>query len=533
MILSIHKKNKMNKTLLRAHFNEQCNNEPLIGVMSAYILCSSRIAGFDDLLDPRPSCRIPSIVCLPGVIANRRKRPEMKKVRLSGRFRIHVKVIALVICWFTGSSEAWKACSSEEGGGVCPDFNHCCPISKAAGSSCISESKDPHSGTGTCCGGGDGATGCGPDYSCSLDGLTCELTNSTTEGQPDTLPSYQLCSLPNPSSLQLRALSIEPGAPQLAYYSTTDIKQDPSIRIALIIIHGSGRNADDYLCCGISSVPPALRGSTVVITPIFLANEDGTMPTPVPLLRWNDTDPIPHTWRYGANAINANISSYQAIDTFIEKIIDRLPNLERVIIAGHSAGGQFTHRWALTSGSKLWNQAVSIRVVAANPRSFCYLDGRRFLNGTFCIPNASTLSNCPGYDQWEWGLEQGGRLTTPYFDTALEQIGGKELMVQRYGRRDVVYLAGALDTLTVRSECESDEFQGPTRRARSNLFFASLKYIYGTEQVRHRRLVAYGVPHDHCLIFQSLAGRQALFGDSVHLVSERGRQALDGGASIA
>ena len=418
-----------------------------------------------------------------------------------------------IVCRLFIAIEAWQACTPDEGGGICPDLNYCCRTSFALdSSSCISSNEQPHNGTGTCCG-NHGTTGCGPNYSCSSDGRTCILNRDAKSEQPDMIPSYQLCALPKRSSQQLRSISIEPDAPQLAYYSTTDITNNPDIRIVLIVIHGSGRNADDYLCCGVSSVPSFMRSSTLVIAPMFLAHDDGMMPTPVQLLRWNETDPIPHTWRYGADAVYSNISSYQAIDVLIETLIDRIPSVERVIVAGHSAGGQFTQRWALTSGSKLWKTQVPIRVVAANPRSFCYLDGRRFLNRTFRIPDESKTARCPGYNHWEWGLEQGGRLPTPYFDRAIEQVGGIQRMVQRYGYRDVIYVSGELDTLHVSSECESDHFQGPNRRARSHLFFQSLKEIYGRDQMYHLRLIAKGIPHDHCLIFQSSAGQRALYGE--------------------
>jgi len=277
---------------------------------------------------------------------------------------------ALFYCYTGVSVEAWRACLTEEGGGVCPDLNHCCPISDAIGSSsCISEGEQPHNGTGVCCD-RNGATGCGPDYSCSPDGFTCVLNNSTIEEKPNTLPRYNLCSVTDPSWRQIRSLSVEPESPQLAYYSTADVQYNPTVRIALIVIHGSGRNADDYLCCAVSSLPTNLRDSILVIAPIFLAPEDGTMPTPVPLLRWNDTDPIPHTWRYGADASNANISSYHAIDVLIEIMMDRIPSLQRVIVAGHSAGGQFTHRWALTSGSELWQKNDINSCCCCEPKIF-------------------------------------------------------------------------------------------------------------------------------------------------------------------
>ena len=431
------------------------------------------------------------------------------------RVRQNLLCLLTILCYLFNFSESWQACSQEVGGGICPDLNHCCRTSTARdSSSCISSHEQPKNGTGVCCG-NHGTTGCGPNYSCSSDGRTCKLNSDAKNGLPVTLPSYQLCSLPKHSSQQLRSMLIEPGAPQLAYYSTTDISNNSDIRIVLIVIHGSGRNADDYLCCGVSSVPLFMKASTLVIAPIFLTHDDGMMPTPVQLLRWNETDPIPHTWRYGADAIHSNISSFHAIDVLIETLIDHLPSVEKVIIAGHSAGGQFTQRWALASGSKLWKTRGLIRVVAANPRSFCYLDQRRFLNGIFRIPNESEIAQCPGYNHWEWGLEQGGRLPTPYFDRAIEQVGGIQRIIQRYGYRDVVYVSGELDTLRVSSECESDHFQGPNRRARSHRFFQSLKEIYGNNQVYHLRLIAKGIPHDHCLIFQSLAGQRALYGVGV------------------
>ncbi|MEM7284183.1 MAG: cobalamin-dependent protein, partial [Pseudomonadota bacterium] len=47
-------------------------------------------------------------------------------------------------------------------------------------------------------------------------------------------------------------------------------------RTALIVVHGSGRNADDYLCCATSSLPEQEDPDAVlVIAPRFLAVEDG------------------------------------------------------------------------------------------------------------------------------------------------------------------------------------------------------------------------------------------------------------------
>jgi len=484
---------------------------------------------------------------------------------------MHLVLCAIIATFVFAPVASWESCGIEDGGGLCPDGNTCCSVGNVPGkSSCITQKKNaPNNMTSSCCtDDGMGMTGCGPGYRCVHevpDSYFCEIVPDdeerlgTDEEQspipPQRLPRYRLCSVPPASLQKVHGLIIGSmnnkntestnTSGQLAYYSTmgsldaTDAEtlfRHAKVRVALIMIHGSGRNADDYICCGVSSIPKEFSSTSVlVVAPRFLAPRDGpvnitaTMENgqhPPPLLEWNETDPIPHTWRYGANAINSEISSYDAMDTLLERLVldnDRFPLLERVVVAGHSAGGQFTHRWSLTSSSQAWardntnyagtlQRQVLIRVVVANPRSFCYLDGRRYVNGSLALPDHSTISACPGYNTWEWGLDSGGRLPTPYKDRALDTVGGKKQMIERYNSRDVVYLAGALDVEPVRSECEDDDFQGPNRRERSKRFFASLNEIYGAN-IHHRRLLVSGVPHDHCLMFQSAEGRIALFGN--------------------
>jgi pimeloyl-ACP methyl ester carboxylesterase len=168
------------------------------------------------------------------------------------------------------------------------------------------------------------------------------------------------------------------------------------------VVHGSGRNADDYLACAVASTSTHEQDSTPVLAPRFLAPGDGLVNATnlsVKLLCWAETFPIPHMWRYGADVIRTGISSYQAMDALVEQLSrTAFPLLEDIVVAGHSAGGQFTQRWALTSGSAAWGDKhdspsshVCLRVVAANPCSFCYLDGHRNLNGTFQLPIDATI----------------------------------------------------------------------------------------------------------------------------------------------
>lgn len=432
---------------------------------------------------------------------------------------------------------ALNFCSEKDAGGVsiCPEGNVCCATGVNGTSSCLTQKAHRKKGTfSVCCvDHGTGVTGCMPGYTCASKGLEgdarhfyCKLISKTEEQLPPHLPRYKLCSLAKRNLEQVHALTVGSKLPhqqQLAYYSsmgsldTSDLSESLNqrrARVGFVIVHGSERNADDYLCCSVSAISKFLNPEEVIVlAPRFLAPEDGPInvtSTPSNLLRWNETDPIPHTWRYGADAINSNISSYDAMDTLIERLAsNEFPLLDRIIVAGHSAGGQLTQRWALTSSSQAWTSPnVSLQVIVANPRSFCYLDARRFMNGTLQLPTRRAIDACPAYNSWEWGLDQGGDLPTPYKDRAIEQAGGPSHLAYRYTQRNVVYLAGQYDTLPVHSSCEDDDFQGSNRRQRSRLFFSALNISY--KQHRHHRKVVRYSPHDHCLMFQSKEFRSAV-----------------------
>jgi hypothetical protein len=247
------------------------------------------------------------------------------------------------------------------------------------------------------------------------------------------------------------------------------------------------------------------------------------------------------------------------------------------------SGGQYTQRWALLSNSTAFAMTTtstdsstmiqarrpSIRVIAANPKAFAYLDKRRYFveqekqpqddkevtnpnsnnnsstsdgmmmdtiaSMSFRIPDETSRKECPDYDEWEWGFSKtrdghDDFLPTPYKDRAIAAAAavsanasangtyesGVHVLVDRYGlQRHVIYLAGQLDVLLNGNYCQ-ERIQGDYRRQRSFRFFKSLSEIYKTKKHIHYRLVVHGVHHDHCLMFQSPEGQQAMFGNFFH-----------------
>jgi len=268
-------------------------------------------------------------------------------------------------------------CTKEEGSGVCPDDSICCAIPSPDGSSITASGclpKNPHiQGTGTCCGDltSFGTTACAGDYKCDFiladQSPICTLQDS--QRGEITMPRYKLVASSAKSLSNIYGFPILEGdrtgyGPVLAYYSsmgpilTSRQNMESTIEAVIVVVHGSDRNADEYLysMMNVATLQDEFDPLNVlVIAPRFLAVEDGVFSIPVITdevmeirkpMKWAETDPIPHTWRYGANALKPSemYSSYDAMDSivqlFMENVGDggRFVNLKRVIVAGHSAG---------------------------------------------------------------------------------------------------------------------------------------------------------------------------------------------------
>ena len=110
------------------------------------------------------------------------------------------------------------------------------------------------------------------------------------------------------------------------------------------------------------------------------------------------------------------------------------PNLAPVVIAGHSAGGQFVQRYSLGSPGAPEGAAIPVRYVVMNPSSYMYFDTRR-PDGKEGFAPARGSMRCL-VNAYKYGAEGRNDYMTA------EPLAA---MVQRYRRRDVVYLLGGAD----------------------------------------------------------------------------------------
>ncbi len=260
---------------------------------------------------------------------------------------------------------------------------------------------------------------------------------------------------------------------------------NPDIRRALIMVHGTLRNADHYFttATGAAFLAGAL-GDTLVIAPRFASAEKGCDDTLAPgEVSWSCHG---DSWRSGgAAASDPKLTSFELVDALLEALADkrRFHNLTAIVVAGHSAGGQFVARYQMANRvheSVVASGRVKVSYVVANPSSYAWPDASRPLPVADADPVTAAkawMSEKPhndfrygpfegvsDYDLWPYGLENRKAGYTA-------GTGDGQLKAQLISR-PVTYLLSQVDVVPLGGFDDSPEAmaQGPTRRARGEAF---------------------------------------------------------------
>lgn len=188
---------------------------------------------------------------------------------------------------------------------------------------------------------------------------------------------------------------------KIPYYRNNSISSpNNNFKRAIVTIHGTNRNADDYFNNMVSVATNAGKlNSTLIIAPQFLMEMDiDTNNLGADYLFWTGSG-----WKEGRNSITTgsnpraeSISSYSVIDTIIYRIAQNFPSITSITVTGHSAGGQVVNRYAATNKIE---QGVNpcLQYVIANPSSYLYMTNERYdtTTKTFSVPTTS----CTDYDE--------------------------------------------------------------------------------------------------------------------------------------
>src|SRR5690606_16399478 len=135
------------------------------------------------------------------------------------------------------------------------------------------------------------------------------------------------------------------------------------------MVHGAGRNADHYFetATAAAFLAGALE-NTIVVAPRFAAGRDSVAENEV---LW---PPRGDSWRSGGmSPSNPELSSFDFADELLRHLADKkvFPNLAKIVVAGHSAGGQFATRYEMAS--KVHDSlGVEVSYVVANPSSYAW-----------------------------------------------------------------------------------------------------------------------------------------------------------------
>ncbi|HXT16602.1 MAG TPA: alpha/beta hydrolase [Gemmatimonadaceae bacterium] len=298
-------------------------------------------------------------------------------------------------------------------------------------------------------------------------------------------------------------------ARSMVYASYPLDRRNASITRALVMVHGAGRNADHYFETAMAAgfLAKALD-NTVIVAPRFIAGRDTAHANEV---LWPEGR---NSWRSGGAApSNPSLTSFDFVDEIVRKLADKkmFPNLTKIVITGHSAGGQFATRYEMAS--KVYNTpGVTITYAVANPSSYAWPVAERPMptgnadpasadkealgpNGEKVNSNftfgAFDASKAPGFNQWPAGLEN---LAGYVAGMSADQLR-KQLV-----ERPTTYLLGQVDVLPLGGFDSSPNAmaQGPTRRARGEAFY---KYVTETMGAKHKAIIVPECGHNDRCIF--------------------------------
>jgi len=287
-------------------------------------------------------------------------------------------------------------------------------------------------------------------------------------------------------------------------YSTYPLDtQNGNITRALIMIHGAGRDADNYFCTAIAAAFLAgALDNTIVIAPRFASNNglgcrDGLAPGEV---NWSCSG---DSWRSGGAAVSTDgLTSYDFTDEILRKLArkDVFPNLKAIVVAGHSAGGQYVTRYEM-SNQLHETLGVAVTYVVSNPSSYAYLDPTRPAGDASGFRPFGDGRNCTTYDRWPYGLQNRTGYTAKLTDDELKK---------QLAARPVTYLLGEIDILPLGgfdSSCPAMA-QGPTRLARGQAYVNYVNQKYGAQ---HKATVVPLCGHNARCMFTSEVALPIIF----------------------
>lgn len=301
------------------------------------------------------------------------------------------------------------------------------------------------------------------------------------------------------------------------YFSNYPLNQpNDCVKQVIFAIHGTERNSWSRYEAVIDGAKAEKKESQVlVISPFFKTEEDEPKNGEA---FWSN-----HGWKQGNTSNNdrKNISSFAVIDAMIDNVVgqNNFLELKKISVTGHSAGGQFTQLYALTSQSPQTYSQLEFSFLVLNPSNYSYLNQFRphpWVDNKFEVPvymkrgqlrmvkkYEDFFGDCASsFNNYKYGLEDRNSYSKNFYDQQLKE---------QFISRNVFYFLGSKDNLEdeyLNDSCGA-KIQGKNRLDRGIKFFNYLNSFY--PEHHHAQGIVEDVGHDARQMYLAKVVRDALF----------------------
>ena len=308
------------------------------------------------------------------------------------------------------------------------------------------------------------------------------------------------------------------GPAVIRVYRTHDLSTpNDSITRALVVIHGADRAARfEFRSVQAAAFLAGALDNTVVVAPRFSTNDGSACKDSLVANELNFNCDVQRVdWRMGGNAVNdTTLSAFDAVDAILLKLANKsvFPNLKSIVVAGHSAGGQFVTLYQMVNQVHE-RLGVETSYVVANASAYPYLDDRRPITAAPAASGGTTEANeritfssfasapCPAFSTWPYGLAH----RVPY----AARLSEAQLKEQA-SHRPVTYLLGQLDVVPPGGFFGScaGMAQGNNRQVRGQAF---AQYMTSLGGASHKAIIVDGCGHEARCIYTSEEALPVLF----------------------
>ncbi|KAK5123424.1 hypothetical protein LTR85_002856 [Meristemomyces frigidus] len=295
------------------------------------------------------------------------------------------------------------------------------------------------------------------------------------------------------------------------------------LKRVIVVIHGNDRDPGTYesnMLSAMSQLSTAAKvdintDSVAIVAPYFPNGDDKNIGYPwITGLKANQgsiTNCL--VWsgsQWSAGGINqypyknVNTSTYAVLDQIIQYYdnVTAFPNVNQIVIAGHSLGGQTVQRYAAL-GQQL-NTRSPVSYWVANPDSYVWFSTDRPLS----------TSTCSIYDNYREGYTNFTSYPMTYGQNLVS--AGRPAILANFNSKAVNYARGTLDLGDDASTCAA-ETTGANRNERFFNFIKAFPVSCADPTGRNCDTVDFiAAGHDGGAMMASAAGQARLFTDNFY-----------------